>query len=136
MMHFTNIQYQEPVEVDKTFNTTAATKSNNTSNELQDPDHYLQNAANEQPASDFDTHDSNSSLHKTNMFDESRTNESNTSLNEREINAQKSQTVTMNNQLFQEDLISNLLNYFYLPINIMYLRIFFYAFYDNILFLQ
>ena len=62
------------------------------------------------------------------MFDESRTNESNTSLNEREITAQKSQTVTMNNQLFQEDLISNLLNYFYLPINIMYLRIFFMPF--------
>ena len=38
------------------------------------------------------------------MFDESRTTESNTSLNEREITAQKGQRVTMNNQLFKEDL--------------------------------
>ena len=55
IVHFTNIQYQEPVEVDNTINTTAASKSNNTSNELQDPELYLQNAANEQPSVDLDT---------------------------------------------------------------------------------
>ena len=90
ILHNANIEYQEPVEVDRTINNTAATESDNTSIELLDPDHNLQNAANEQPTVDLDTHDSNSSLHQTNMFDESvpRTIESNISLNEREITIQ------------------------------------------------
>ena len=90
ILHNANIEYQEPVEVDRTINNTAATESDNTSIELLDPDHNLQSAANEQPTVDLDTHDSNSSLHQTNMFDESvpRTIESNISLNEREITIQ------------------------------------------------